>query len=44
MDFFNATTTPMKLAITGVNVFFAGRNIARDVPTAFVNTENKSRA
>ena len=42
MDFFNATTTPMKLAITGVNVFFAGRNIARDVPTAFVNTENKS--
>ena len=42
MDFFNATTTPMKLAITGVNVFFAGRNIARDVPTAFVKTENKS--
>lgn len=42
MDFFNATTTPMKLAITGVNVFFAGRNIARDVPTAFVNTENRS--
>lgn len=41
MDFFNATTTPMKLAITGVNVFFAGRNIARDVPTAFVNTENR---
>ena len=44
MDFFNATTTPMKMAITGVNVFFAGRNIARDVPTAFVNTENKSLA
>lgn len=42
MDFFNATTTPMKMAITGVNVFFAGRNIARDVPTAFVNTENRS--
>lgn len=42
MDFFNATTTPMKLAITGVNMFFAGRNIARDVPTAFVNTENRS--
>ena len=44
MDFFNATTTPMKMAITGVNVFFAGRNIARDIPTAFVNTENKSLA
>lgn len=44
MDFFNATTTPMKMAITGVNVFFAGRNIARDVPTAFVNTENRSLA
>lgn len=41
MDFFNTTTTPMKMAITGVNVFFAGRNIARDVPTAFVNTENR---
>lgn len=44
MDFFNATTTPMKLAITGINMFFAQRNIARDVPTAFVNTENKSLA
>ena len=41
MDFFNATTTPMKLAITGVNVFFSVRNVTRDVPTAFVNTENK---
>ena len=42
MDFFNATTTPMKLAITGMNVFFSVRNVTRDVPTAFVNTENKS--
>ena len=42
MDFFNATTTPMKLAITGMNAFFSVRNVTRDVPTAFVNTENKS--
>ena len=42
MDFFNATTTPMKMAITGVNAFFSVRNVTRDVPTAFVNTENKS--
>lgn len=42
MDIFNVTTTPMKLAITGMNVFFSVRNVTRDVPTAFVNTENKS--
>lgn len=34
----NALTGPMKTAITGINPSFAVRNIARDFPTAVINS------
>ena len=34
----NALTGPMKTAITGINPFFAVRNMSRDFPTAVVNS------
>ena len=34
----NALTGPMKTAITGINPFFAVRNLSRDLPTAITNS------
>lgn len=35
-------TAPMKTAITGINPFFAVRNVMRDFPSAIVNTRNNA--
>ena len=34
----NALTSPMKTMITGINPFFAVRNVTRDFPTAVINS------
>lgn len=34
----NTLTGPMKTAITGVNPFFAIRNLSRDIPSAIINS------
>lgn len=37
----NFITSPMKMCITGANINFALRNLAGDIPTALINTQNK---
>ena len=37
----NLVTSPMKMCITGANINFALRNLAGDIPTALINTQNK---
>ena len=37
----NLITSPMKMCITGANINFALRNLAGDIPTALINTQNK---
>jgi len=42
IDTFRGITRVMKTLTTGANLFFSGRNLARDLPTSYINGKNNN--